>query len=271
MRHGRGRRALGPDGQPGARDRRRGAARGGPRDAVGGRSAAVLGGGREPGGVRGAAPDAPLPRHPPPPAPACARDAQPRRLGHASGAGGRGLPRRRDARAHALDPRGRTRLPGAEPPAARLLVRPPAEPPAVQAAPDGRRDRALLPDRPLLPRRGSARRPPARVHAARRRGLLRRAAGRAGTDGAGAARVVRGGRSGGRDALPAHHAHGGDAALRHRPTRHALRDGDPRLDRPGRVVGLRRLRGSDRRRAAWCVAWWFREEARPSAARSATS
>ena len=40
---------------------------------------------------------------------------------------------------------------------------------AVQAAADDGRLRALLPDRPLLPRRGPARRPPARVHPARHR------------------------------------------------------------------------------------------------------
>ena len=38
--------------------------------------------------------------------------------------------------------------------------------------------RALLPDRPLLPRRGPARRPPARVHAARPRDVVRRGGGR---------------------------------------------------------------------------------------------
>ena len=42
----------------------------------------------------------------------------------------------------------------------------PAEPPTAQAAPDGRGHRPLLPDRALLPRRGPARRPPARVHPA---------------------------------------------------------------------------------------------------------
>ena len=49
---------------------------------------------------------------------------------------------------------------------------------AVQAAADDERLRALLPDRPLLPRRGPARRPPARVHAARPRDGLRRGGGR---------------------------------------------------------------------------------------------
>ena len=50
----------------------------------------------------------------------------------------------------------------------------PAEPAAAQAAADGRRHRPLLPDRPLLPRRGPARRPPAGVHPARPRDELRR-------------------------------------------------------------------------------------------------
>ena len=61
-----------------------------------------------------------------------------------------------------------------EPPAAGLLLRAAAEPAAVQAAAYDGRLRALLPDRPLLPRRGPARRPPARVHAARPRDGVRR-------------------------------------------------------------------------------------------------
>ena len=55
------------------------------------------------------------------------------------------------------------------------LVRPAAEPAAVQAAADGRRHGALLPDRALLPRRGLPRRPAAGVHPARHRDELRRA------------------------------------------------------------------------------------------------
>ena len=54
------------------------------------------------------------------------------------------------------------------------LLRAAAVSAAVQAAADGRRLRALLPDRPLLPRRGPARRPPARLHPARHRDVLRR-------------------------------------------------------------------------------------------------
>ena len=86
----------------------------------------------------------------------------------------RGLPRGRDAGDDALDARGRARLPRAQPLPARLVVRAAAVAAALQADPDDRRLRALLPDRALLPRRGSARRPPARVHAARHGALVRR-------------------------------------------------------------------------------------------------
>ena len=90
-------------------------------------------------------------------------------------AGRAGLRRDRDADPHPVDARGcaRLRRPGA--PRARLLVRAAAVAAAVQAAAHGRRHGALLPDRPLLPRRGLPRRPPARVHPARRRDELRRA------------------------------------------------------------------------------------------------
>ena len=86
----------------------------------------------------------------------------------------RGFYRDRDA-----DPRqdhagGRARLPGAQPRPPGQLLRPAAVAAAVQAAADGRRLRALLPDRPLLPRRGPARRPPAGVHPARPGDELRR-------------------------------------------------------------------------------------------------
>ena len=80
----------------------------------------------------------------------------------------------RDAGADPLDARGRPRLPRPQPPPAGLLLRAAAVAAALQAAADGRRLRALLPDRPLLPRRGPARRPPARLHPARHRDVLRR-------------------------------------------------------------------------------------------------
>ena len=60
-------------------------------------------------------------------------------------------------------------------PRARDLLRAAAVAAAVQAAADGRRLRALLPDRALLSRRGPARRPPARLHPARHRDVVRRA------------------------------------------------------------------------------------------------
>ena len=53
------------------------------------------------------------------------------------------------------------------------LLRAPAVAAAVQAAADGRRLRALLPARARLPRRGPAGRPPARVHPARPRDVVR--------------------------------------------------------------------------------------------------
>ena len=73
-------------------------------------------------------------------------------------------------------PEGRARLPGAEPRQPRQLLRAAAVAAALQADPHGRRARPLLPDRALLPRRGSARRPPAGVHADRHRDVVRAAA-----------------------------------------------------------------------------------------------
>ena len=130
-------------------------------------------------GGRGAAPALPLPRP--------AQGAHARHDGAAPRRGQddprppqrRGLPRDRDADPHALDARGRARLPRAEPADAGLLVRAAAVAPALQAAADDGRPRALLPDRALLPRRGLPRRPPARVHPARRGDGLRRGGGRA--------------------------------------------------------------------------------------------
>src|SRR5437763_879484 len=68
--------------------------------------------------------------------------------------------------AHALHAGGGTRLPGPRPDSAGLVLRAAPIPADLQAAVDDRRLRALLPDRALLPRRGPARRPPARVQPA---------------------------------------------------------------------------------------------------------
>src|SRR5206468_8889154 len=105
-------------------------------------------------GRRGDPPALPLPR----PAPrADARRARAARRGRprdAKRARRARLPRNRDADPHAVDARGRARLPRPLAPAAGRLVRAAAVAPALQAAADDGRLRALLPDRPLLPRRG---------------------------------------------------------------------------------------------------------------------
>ncbi len=110
--------------------------------------------------------------------------------------GGAGLHRDRDADADRLDPRRGARLRGAVAPDAGQLLRAAAEPAAVQAAVHGRRDRPLLPDRPLPARRGPAGRPPVRVHAARRRGQLREPGRGAGLHLRGGGRRHRGGHRG---------------------------------------------------------------------------
>ena len=223
----------------------------------------VLGGGRGPEASEELRLTLPLPRPPPPAAPARARDARPGGRGDAPRARRRGLPRGRDAGAHPLHARGRARLPGAEPPAARLLLRAAPEPAALQAAADGRRPRALLPDRPLLPRRGPARRPPARVHPARHRGVVRRAGATSSADRARAAWSRS--RAAGVD--------GDRCRSRASPTpRRWRRFG---TDRPDMRFGMEiqstgpspaaaPASASSRARstpAAWCAAWWCRARA----------
>ena len=160
--------------EPAAADRRDRAPGDRSRDPVRGEDAAVLHQRAGRAGRRGGAAQVPLPRHPPP------ADGGPAPPALAHGPGDpRGPPRERlrrgrDAHAHQEHARGRPRLHRAVPAPARDGLRAPAEPAAAQAAPDGRRDGSLLPDRPLLPRRGPARRPPARVHAARPGDELRR-------------------------------------------------------------------------------------------------
>ena len=82
------------------------------------------------------------------------------------------LHRGRDARAHQVVARGRERLPRALAPAAAPLLRAAAVAADVQADPHDRRPGPLLPVRALLPRRGPARRPPARAHADRHRDVV---------------------------------------------------------------------------------------------------
>ena len=72
-------------------------------------------------------------------------------------------------------PEGARDLPRAEPRAPGRVLRAAAVAADLQADPDDRGHGSLLPDRALLPRRGPARRPPARVHADRRRDVVRAA------------------------------------------------------------------------------------------------
>ena len=76
-------------------------------------------------------------------------------------------------------PEGGARLPGAEPPLPRQVLRPAAVAAAAQAASDGCGRGEVFPDCPLLPRRRSTRRPPAGAHPARPRNELRRRGRRA--------------------------------------------------------------------------------------------
>ena len=106
----------------------------------------------------------------------------------------------------------------------------------LQADPDGRGLRPLLPGRALLPRRGPARRPPAGVHAARHGDVLRRGGGRLRTSGSACWRDTF------REAMgvelatpfPRLRLRRGDGALRRRQARPALRPRARRRRRRGR-------------------------------------
>ena len=165
---------------------------------------------------------------------------------------------------------------------------------------DDRRLRALLPDRPLLPRRVLARGPPARVHPARHGALVRGRGGRDRRARPADARGARRRRGGGARPGRADRLRRGDAALRLRPPRSPHPDRDRRPERGVRELGvqgvlrrparrrrgprLRRARASSRasastsspsaRRASarrgWCGAWWSpMAGARPSPSSSA--
>ena len=118
----------------------------------------------------------------------------------------------------------------------------------AQAVADGGRLRALFPDRPLLPGRGPARRPPAGIHPARRGDVLRRARGHHGDHRAAVHRDHRevGQQADRTEAVPGPDLRRGDGEVRLRQARSALRDGVRRSERPGgrqRVRCVRRRRG----------------------------
>ncbi len=132
----------------------------------------------EVGRRRESSPPVPLCRPPSRPAAAERALAPPRRQAHAGLPGRARLYRSRDTAPDQEHSGRRARLPGAEQRFPRDVLRAPAISSATEAAPDDRRLRPLLPDRPLLPRRTAASRPPAGVHPARRRNVVRRSRGR---------------------------------------------------------------------------------------------
>ena len=130
------------------------------------------------------------------------------------------LRRRRDADLDEDDARGRARLSRAEPHAARQLLRAAAVAAAHEAAADDVGARSLLSDRQVLPRRGSARGPAARVHAARYRDEVHDRGGHHRAHGAAAARDVQvRARRRAAEAVPAHDLRRRDAPLRQRQAR----------------------------------------------------
>ena len=100
----------------------------------------------------------------------CARSSIARR---ATTSTSNGFSRARDAVHGEVHARRRAQLPRAVAPQPRQLLRARRVAADLQAALHGRGLRSLLPDRALLPRRGPAPRPAARVHADRRRDVVR--------------------------------------------------------------------------------------------------
>ncbi len=114
---------------------------------------------------RGGAAALPLPRPAPAADAAQPHRAPPHRQSDARLLRRARLHRDRDAEPDQVDARGRARLSRAVARPPRHVLRAAAVAADPQADPDDRRPRPLHADRPLLPRRGSARRPPAGVHA----------------------------------------------------------------------------------------------------------
>ena len=200
------------------------------------------------GGQRGTPAELPLPRPPSGRDAADRRDPAPDGANDAPGDVGHGVLGDRDADPRPEHPGGGPRFPRPESDPPRPLLRPPPEPAALQAVADGRGDGPLLPDRPMLPRRGPPRQSPAGVHAARHRDVVRRIRGRPRGDGGprqGAREGVH--RPGSRHAPGPARPRRRDGSLRHRPARPPLRDGDRRSRRPRRPF---RVQGLPRRRRA---------------------
>ena len=166
------------------------------------------------------------------------------RWSRSSGADGGGrVPRHRDADPGQADARGRARLPRPVASAAGQVLRAAAVAADPQAAARDLWVRALLPDRALLPGRGSARRSPAGADAARRRDGVPGPRVHPRADGADRrTHLARDDRRRARDAVPADVV--AEAMLRYGigQARPALRPGDPGCDRDHARLGVRRLR-----------------------------
>ncbi len=183
---------------------------------------------RRGGGRRDAADPLPLARPAPREDAAQHPHARQARLDHPLRDGRRGLRRHRDADHGQADARGRTRLPRPDAAPTGAVLRAAAEPADLQAAARDLRLRALLPNCPLLPRRGPARRPPPGADPARRRDGVPRPGVPVCAGGADhRADLERDDRRHARAAVPAHALRRGRPPLRQRQARSALRDGDP--------------------------------------------
>ena len=142
------------------------------------------------------------------------------------------LRRNRNADPVARHARRRARLPGAQPRQPGKLLRAAAIAAAFEAAPDGIRLRPLLSDCAMLPRRGPARQPPARVQPDRHRDDLpaarRHDGDRRGHDGGDLPPRARGRVAA---AVSAPDVRRSDGTFRHRQARHALRAGAEGFER----------------------------------------
>ena len=162
------------NGQRQAADRRDRGAGGDPDPAQRGQDAAVPHR-RRAERLGGDAASLPLPRPAAAAAAAEHRLAPPRDHGAAPLLRRAGLLGDRDPDSHQVDAGRRPRLPGAEPGPSRGVLRAAAVAADLQADPDDRRHGQVRADRPLLPRRGAARRSAARIHPGRSRDGLRAA------------------------------------------------------------------------------------------------
>ena len=234
--------------EPEAADRRRGAGRRHADDLLGRRDAPLRAGGRHALG-RDDPSQAPLPGSA---ATGAAEELHRPVAGLSDDAalpGRQPVPRDRDAVHGEVHAGRRAQLPGSFAPQPRAVLRARRVAADLQAAVHGGGDGPLLPDRPLLPRRGPPPRSPAGVHADRSRDELRhrgrRAERRRGADG-----QPLEGRAGDRHPapVPAPHLRRRDRQVRLGQARPALRAAARRPDRGGQEARRRRRRPACSRR-----------------------